>query len=121
MVNTAIDEQLADAYSNEGVFSYISLHVRFGYPPFEAAFARCPMVLSSASSVGEIWSGYAKCVDPLNVEEIIAGWKWALALSPRELEAVVACQERRVREFTWRRAVQEYTSFWKSWLVINAQ
>jgi glycosyltransferase involved in cell wall biosynthesis len=108
----ASDDQLADAYSEATVFTYLSLYEGFGYPPFEAALARCPMVLSNASSVGEIWSHYARCVDPLDVEEIVAGWKWALGLAPMEREAVVACQERRAREFTWSRTVNEYMAFW---------
>jgi glycosyltransferase involved in cell wall biosynthesis len=103
---------LAEAYAKAGVFTYLSLSEGFGYPPFEAAYARCPMVLSSASSVGEIWSGHARCVDPLDVEGIVAAWKWALSLGGAEREAVVAGQERRAREFTWTRAVNEYLAFW---------
>ena len=93
-------------------FTFLSLSEGFGYPPFEAAFARCPMVLSNASSVGEIWSGHAKCVDPHDVEGIVAAWKWALELTPAQREAVVATQERRAREFTWSRAIHEYIAFW---------
>ncbi|MHB1456387.1 MAG: glycosyltransferase family 4 protein [Armatimonadota bacterium] len=108
----ASDDQLAEAYSAATVFTYLSLYEGFGYPPFEAALSRCPMVLSSASSVGEIWSHHAKCVDPLNIEEIVAGWKWALSLNDAEREAVVAAQEKRAREFTWSRAMNEYLAFW---------
>ena len=111
-LRNASDEQLADAYGKAGVFTYLSFNEGFGYPPFEAAFARCPMVLSNASSVGEIWSHHAKCVDPLDVEDIVAGWKWALTLAQPQLESVAACQERRAREFTWSRAVHEYIAFW---------
>jgi glycosyltransferase involved in cell wall biosynthesis len=112
-LRNASDEQLAEAYGKAGVFTYLSLSEGFGYPPFEAAFARCPMVISSKSSVGEIWSGYAKCVDPLNIEEIMNAWQWALALKPPQREYVVACQEKRAREFTWSRTINEYIAFWK--------
>jgi len=108
----ASDEQLAEAYAQAGVFTYLSLSEGFGYPPFEAAFARCPMVLSSASSVGEIWSGHARCVDPLDVDGIVAAWTWALSLGAEARDAVAAGQERRAREFTWARAVTEYAAFW---------
>jgi glycosyltransferase involved in cell wall biosynthesis len=108
----ATDEQLADAYATAGVFTYLSWSEGFGYPPFEAAYAGCPMVLSSASSVGEIWSGHARCVAPQDVEGIAAAWKWALALKEAEREAVVAAQAARAREFTWSRAVNEYMAFW---------
>jgi GT2 family glycosyltransferase/glycosyltransferase involved in cell wall biosynthesis len=113
-LQNASDEQLRDAYGRAGVFSFLSLSEGFGYPPFEAALARCPMVLSNASSVGEIWSDYAKCVDPYDVESIVAAWKWAFVLTPPQREAVVARQERRAREFTWSRAVNEYMAFWSS-------
>lgn len=112
-LRNASDEDLADAYSRAGVFTYLSLYEGFGYPPFEAALARCPMVLSSKSSVGEIWSGHARCVDPMKTEDIIAAWKWALSLDDRERAVVVKKQETRAREFTWSRTVQEYASFWK--------
>ena len=111
-LQNASDEELNDAYGKAGVFSFLSLSEGFGYPPFEAAFARCPMVLSNASSVGEIWAGHAKCVDPHDVEEIVAAWKWALELTPPQREAVAATQERRAREFTWSRAIHEYIAFW---------
>jgi glycosyltransferase involved in cell wall biosynthesis len=111
-IQNASDEQLAEAYSKAGVFTYLSLSEGFGYPPFESAFAHCPMVLSSASSVGEIWSDHAKCVGPLDVEAIVAGWKWALALSPMEWEDVIVRQERRAQEFTWSRSMHEYFEFW---------
>ena len=70
------------------------------------------MVLSGASSVGEIWSGHARCVDPMDVEGIVAAWKWALSVNGAERESVVAGQERRAQEFTWNRAVNEYMAFW---------
>lgn len=108
----ASDDQLADAYSEATVFTYLSLSEGFGYPPFEAAHAGCPMVLSSASSVGEIWADHARCVDPHDVEGIVAAWKWALSLGDAEREDVVCTQERRAREFTWSRAVNEYVAFW---------
>ncbi len=107
------DEQLADAYGKAGAFTYMSLCEGFGYPPFEAALARCPMILSNASSVGEIWSRHARCVSPLDVAGIVAGWKWALALRGAEREAVLAAQEKRALEFTWSRALNEYLAFWE--------
>jgi glycosyltransferase involved in cell wall biosynthesis len=107
----ASDEQLVDAYSKTCIFSYLSLSEGFGYPPFEAAFAGCPMVLSNASSVGEIWMNHARCVNPTDVQEIVEAWKWALALSGPELEGVLARQTARANEFTWDRIVREYLSF----------
>ena len=62
------DLELARAYQKASLFTYLSLYEGFGYPPFEAAHALVPMVVSSESSVGEIWSGYAKCVKPTDVK-----------------------------------------------------
>ncbi len=107
------DAQLADAYNRAGVFTYLSLCEGFGYPPFEAAFAECPMILSNASSVGEIWSRHATCVDPLDVDAIVAAWKWALGLSPSQRETVAAIQKRRAQEFTWKRTVEQYITHWQ--------
>jgi len=42
-LRNASDERLAEAYAKAGVFTYLSLSEGFGYPPFEAAYARCPM------------------------------------------------------------------------------
>jgi glycosyltransferase involved in cell wall biosynthesis len=109
----ASDEQLAESYAKAGVFTYLSLYEGFGYPPFEAAYARCPMVLSNASSVGEIWSGHAKCVDPKDIEGIVTAWKWALLLNDGERDAVVDAQEKWALEFTWKRSLNEYVAFWK--------
>lgn len=113
-VRDATDEQLVAAYSNAGVFSYLSQSEGFGYPPFEAAYARCPMVLSNASSVGEIWASHAYCVPPDNVDEIVKGWKWALALNGDARDAVLSAQERCAREYTWFRAISEYVCLFES-------
>ena len=118
-LSQASDAELADAYAKAGVFTYLSWSEGFGYPPFEAAYARCPMVLSSASSVGEIWSGHARCVAPQDAAEIAAGWKWALALKDAEREVVVATQERRAREFSWCRALNEYLAMWEKLVRIH--
>ncbi len=107
------DAQLVDAYNHAGVFTYLSLCEGFGYPPFEAAFAGCPMVLGNASSVGEIWSQHATCVDPLDVDAIVAAWKWALGLSPSQRETVAAVQKKRAQEFTWKRTVEQYVAHWQ--------
>ena len=111
-LRNASDKELSNAYAKASIFTYLSLSEGFGYPPFEAAHANCPMVLSKASSVGEIWSNYAKCVDPLDISEIITGWKWALALTPPQREVVITCQKKRAGEFTWSRALNDYLAFW---------
>jgi glycosyltransferase involved in cell wall biosynthesis len=95
------DSQLAESYSTASVFTYLSLYEGFGYPPFEAAYAGVPMVLSDRSAVGEIWSGHARCVDPTDVRAIVAAWKWAIRLTGEERRAVVDRQRARAMQFDW--------------------
>jgi len=109
----ASDCDLRREYSAADAFTYLSLYEGFGYPPFEAAFAGCPMVLSRDSSVGEIWSRYARCVDPNDIGEIVCAWRWALGLGTEEREAVAAAQRARAKEFSWSRALGEYIALWQ--------
>jgi glycosyltransferase involved in cell wall biosynthesis len=102
------DEQLACLYEGAKVFTYLSVYEGFGYPPFEAAFAQVPMVLSKFSSVGEIWRGHAQCVDPTDIRDILTGWKWALSLDSAERAGLVAQQYDRALEFSWSRCVHSY-------------
>ena len=112
-VRDADDATLAGLYRRATVFSYLSLYEGFGYPPFEAALAGVPMVLSNASAVGEIWGGHARCVAPEDVGGIVTAWKWALALEGADRQLVVARQLRRAREFTWTRCVREYVGLYR--------
>lgn len=105
---SATDDELAGWYGRADVFTYLSLYEGFGYPPFEAAFANAPMVLSNRSSVGEIWDGYARCIDPTDIDAIVTGWRWALGLSSIERETVALRQRHRAETFTWERCVTEY-------------
>jgi alpha-1,3-rhamnosyl/mannosyltransferase len=110
----AADEQLASLYAEASLFTYLSVYEGFGYPPFEAAFAGVPMVLTNQSSVGEIWRGHARCVDPLNVAEIVAAWKWALGLGAVERAEVVTRQRARAAEFSWDRCIQAHVDlYWR--------
>jgi glycosyltransferase involved in cell wall biosynthesis len=112
-VKDAADPELAGWYENASVFSYLSLYEGFGYPPFEAALAGVPMVVSAASSIGEIWSGHACCVRPTDVRGIADAWKWAIGLGPAERRAVVERQRARAGEFSWKRCVTEYLGLYR--------
>ncbi len=109
----ASDDQLSLYYEGAGLFTYLSLYEGFGYPPFEAACAGCPMVLSNRSSVGEIWQDHACCVDPTNVPEIVNAWQWALSLEKDGRATVVEKQRKRAAEFSWRQCVQSYLELYE--------
>jgi glycosyltransferase involved in cell wall biosynthesis len=113
-LQTATDAELARLYQTATLFTYLSLYEGFGYPPFEAAYAKRPMVVSAASSVGEIWSGYARCVEPSDVCAIVSGWKWVLGLSDSERQSVVGRQYARASEFSWKRCVTEYVQLYET-------
>ena len=107
------DGQLSGLYERAQVFTYLSLYEGFGYPPFEAAYAGTPMVLSSRSSIGEIWRDHACCVDPTDPAEIVRAWQWALSLNEEMRTAVLQRQARRAAEFSWKRCVQSYLDLYE--------
>ena len=113
-IQNATDADLIKLYQKATVFTYLSVYEGFGYPPFEASYASVPMVVSATSSIGEIWSGYAHCVEPTDVRGIVNGWKWALRLNGRERQAVVEKQKKRTLEFTWQRCVSEYVRLYEA-------
>ena len=109
----AADGELADCYARASVFTYLSSYEGFGYPPFEAANAGLPMVLSDQSSVGEIWRDHACCVDPMNTADVLGAWQWAMGLDGAEREAVTRRQASRTADFTWQRCVRNYLDLYE--------
>lgn len=112
-LNNVNDDDLAHYYANASVFTYPSTCEGFGYPPFEAAYAEVPIVVSNVSSIGEIWNSHAYTVNPLNVGELVAGWQWALKLDENQRREVTWKQLKRAREFTWSRCVTEHMSLYR--------
>jgi glycosyltransferase involved in cell wall biosynthesis len=111
-LNQANDATLWRAYAGARVFTYLPIMEGFGYPPFEAAAFGCPLVLSDRSSVGEIWRQSARCVDPLDVDSIVASWEWALDLCGQDRLDVAARQRETVRRFEWEACCREYAKVW---------
>ncbi len=109
----ATDDELSVCYHNASLFTYLSLYEGFGYPPFEAAYAGTPMVLSNQSSVGEIWRDYACCVDPTSIQAIVKAWQWALSLNEETRALVVERQAKRAAEFSWRQCVAGYLDLYE--------
>ncbi len=102
------DQELAAWYHRSSLFTYLSLYEGFGYPPFEAALANVPMVLSNRSSVGELWSGRALCVDPTDSVSIVSAWQKVLAGPAAFRQHLVHAQRKWAGQFTWERSVGEY-------------
>jgi glycosyltransferase involved in cell wall biosynthesis len=108
----ANDAVLWREYSTCSAFTYLPFEEGFGFPPFEAAALGCPLVLSDRSSIGEIWSETARCVDPSDVDAIANAWIWALEMSDSERSAVVDRQQQTVRRFSWEYCCQGYAKVW---------
>ena len=102
------DQELAAWYHRSSLFTYLSLYEGFGYPPFEAALANVPMVLSNQSSVGELWSGRALCVDPTDSFAIVSAWQKVLTAAAEFRQQLVHTQRTWAVQFTWARSVGEY-------------
>jgi glycosyltransferase involved in cell wall biosynthesis len=111
-LDSAGDLELWHAYSECRVFTYLPLMEGFGYPPFEAAAVGCPLVLSDRSSVGEIWSESARCVDPTDIDAIVTAWEWALDLGESDRLEVAAQQRRTLERYSWATCYQGYAKAW---------
>lgn len=64
------DEELIEYYSNALGFLYLSLYEGFGIPPLEAQHCSCPVLVSSVSSLPEVFRDSALYCDPLSVDSI---------------------------------------------------
>jgi glycosyltransferase involved in cell wall biosynthesis len=105
---SATDGELAAWYKRATVFTYLSLYEGFGYPPFEAALAEVPMVLSNRSSIGELWSGRALCVDPTDQAAVVRAWLEVLDGHNDFRQRLIRSQHEWASRFTWSKAVGEY-------------
>jgi glycosyltransferase involved in cell wall biosynthesis len=67
------DPELKALYENATCFVFPSLYEGFGLPPLEALSSGCPVVLSRAGSLPEIFHGVALFCDPYEAEDIWRG------------------------------------------------
>ena len=112
-LRNATDADIEAAYQKAAAFAYLSVYEGFGYPPFEAALAGIPMLLSDASSIGEIWRGYAECVDPRDVRAIARSWCRLLALTDEQRSNLIDRQRKRAKEFSWQRCIKEHLDLYE--------
>lgn len=62
--------ELNSLYSQAAAFVYPSLYEGFGIPPLEAQACGCPVVISNAASLPEVYGDSALYFDPYDVDDI---------------------------------------------------
>jgi len=106
------DADLAVLCARAGVFAYVSLYEGFGLPVVEAMAADTPIVASSTTAVGEIASGAALTVDPLDETAIAQGLRTVLE-DPGLAERLRQSGRSRAAGYTWQRTVNALAESWR--------
>jgi glycosyltransferase involved in cell wall biosynthesis len=91
------DPELKALYENAACFVFPSLYEGFGLPPLEAMSSGCPVVVSRAGSLPELFERVAFFCDPYDPEDIAAAIQRAVESLPSaagELKAFA-------RKFSW--------------------
>jgi glycosyltransferase involved in cell wall biosynthesis len=97
------DAELKALYENAACFVFVSLYEGFGLPPLEAMSCGCPVVLSRAASLPELFEGAACFCDPYSPEDIARAIQRTLEsppLPPCELKAFA-------NKFRWERCARQ--------------
>jgi len=76
------DAELKTLYENAACFVFASLYEGFGLPPLEALSSGCPIVVSRAASLPEIFEGVAAFCDPCSPDDIAATVQRVLQSAP---------------------------------------
>jgi glycosyltransferase involved in cell wall biosynthesis len=96
------DAQLKSLYENAACFVFASLYEGFGLPPVEALASGCPIVVSRAASLPELFEGIAFFCDPYDPANIAETIRRAIE-SGRSAVALKAFAKR----FTWERCARK--------------
>jgi glycosyltransferase involved in cell wall biosynthesis len=96
------DAELKVLYQGASCFVFAPLYEGFGLPPLEALSVGCPVVVSRAASLPEIYEGAATFCDPYSPEDIAAAVRQVLDSppDPERLKAFAA-------GFSWERTARE--------------
>jgi glycosyltransferase involved in cell wall biosynthesis len=96
------DEQLIRYYSNARGFLYPSLYEGFGIPPLEAQRCGCPVLVSAASCLPEVFGNSVLYCDPFSVDSITVNMLNLLDANIRE--ALSNEGKQNVKRFSWQRS-----------------
>ena len=106
------DEELAYLYSGALAMIYPSHYEGFGLPILEAMQCGCPVVCSNTTSMMEIASGYARMVDPADVDDIADAIESVIndsALRTELAEKGLA----RARDYSWQETARQTVDVFK--------
>jgi glycosyltransferase involved in cell wall biosynthesis len=96
------DPELKALYENAACFVFASLYEGFGLPPLEAMSCGCPVVLSSAASLPEIFDGAAFFCDPYDPADIADAVQRAVSSPPAAAEG----SKTFARKFSWEKCAR---------------
>jgi glycosyltransferase involved in cell wall biosynthesis len=97
------DRELKALYENAACFVFASLYEGFGLPPLEAMSCGCPVVVSRAASLPEIFDGAAFFCDPYDPKDIAAAIQRAVSSPPPAADVRKAF----ARQFSWEKCARE--------------
>jgi glycosyltransferase involved in cell wall biosynthesis len=104
------DPELKALYENASCFVFASLYEGFGLPPLEAMASGCPVVVSRAASLPELFDGAAFFCDPYRSEDIAAAIQCAIESPPENAEKLKTF----AHKFSWEKCARETLAVLKS-------
>jgi glycosyltransferase involved in cell wall biosynthesis len=97
------DPALKALYENASCFVFASLYEGFGLPPLEAMSCGCPVVVSHAAALPEIFRGAAFFCDPYDSKDIAAAVQRAAASRAEASDSLKTFAQK----FTWEKCARE--------------
>lgn len=97
------DAELKALYQNAACFVFASLYEGFGLPPLEAISSGCPVVVSRAASLPEIFDGAAVFCNPYRPDDIAAAVEQVLQFPPATADGLKAF----ARKYSWEKCARQ--------------
>ncbi|MEM6454264.1 MAG: glycosyltransferase family 1 protein [Acidobacteriota bacterium] len=105
MIGYVAQEALPAIYQGADLFLYPTLYEGFGLPVVEAMASGVAVITSNTSALKEIAAGYARTVNPLDVDAMAQAIVQLLG-DADERQSLAKVGRRRARTFSWRRAAE---------------